>query len=186
MNELAQRQRNKLAFMWEIFWTFFKIGTFTIGGGYAMIPIIERILAEEKGYLSKDEFLERLIIAQTAPGVLATNISVAVGYKLAGAGGAFAAALGTSLPGFLVIIIILLFLKQFENNHYVKAFFAGAEPVVVALLIMAAWTMGKKAIKGKIAWLIGIAAFAAVVFLKVNPIFTIIGGALAGAWLIKE
>lgn len=166
--------------LWDIFWTFLKIGSFTIGGGYAMVPVIERVLAEEKGYLTKDEFLERLIIAQTAPGVLATNISVAVGYKIYGSAGALAAAFGASLPAFAIIIFILKFLKQFENNHLVKAFFSGAEPVIVILLITAAWSMGKKAIHGKIAWLLGICAFILVVFLKINPIFAIVLGGIAG------
>ena len=184
--ELAQQQRRGAALLFEIFWTFLKIGTFTIGGGYAMVPIIERVLAEEKGYLTKEEFLERLIMAQTAPGVLATNISVAVGFKIAGPLGAFAAAFGTSLPGFAIIIIILLFLQQFQDSQLVKAFFLGAEPVVVILLFLAAWSMGKKAVKGKKALLIGLLAFVAVGFFNVNPIFAIIVGGILGILIFRE
>lgn len=186
MSEIAKARPKGMALLWEIFWTFFKIGSFTIGGGYAMVPVIERVLAREKGYLTQEEFLDRLVIAQTAPGVLATNISVAVGYRLAGVAGAGVAALGTSLPGFVIIIIIITMLRQFQDYHVVKAFFAGAEPVVVVLLVLAAWSMGKHTLRRPMAWVFGISSFLAVLFLGVNPIFTIIAGAGLGLLFYRE
>lgn len=186
MSGLAETRPQGAALLWEIFWTFLRIGTFTIGGGYAMVPIIERALVDDKGYLTKEEFLEHLIMAQTAPGVLATNISVATGYKIAGAAGAVSAAFGTSLPGFAIIIIILKFLQQFEKNHFVSAFFSGAEPVVVVLLFLAAWSMGKKAVRSVKAVILGIAAFVAVAFFNLNPIFAIVIGGGAGILLFRE
>ena len=186
MAELAKARPQGVALLWEIFWTFLKIGSFTIGGGYAMVPVIERVLAQEKGYLTQEEFLDRLVIAQTAPGVLATNISVAVGYRLAGVAGAGVAALGTSLPGFVIIILILTMLREFQDSHLVKAFFAGAEPVVVVLLVLAAWSMGKNALHRPLAWVFGIVTLVAVLFWGVNPIFAIIAGAGLGLLLFRE
>lgn len=186
MEALPKAHPRGAALVWELFLNFFKIGTFTIGGGYAMIPIMERVLAEEKKYLTKEEFLELLVIAQTAPGVLATNISVAVGYKLAGKAGSVAAAFGASLPGFLIIIAIFKFLKAFENSHYVRAFFAGAEPVVTVLILLAAWSMAKKAKQKQVAWLFAGIILTVVLLLKLSPIIAIIIGGLVGVILYRE
>ena len=138
---------------WESFRTFFKIGMFTLGGGYAMIPLIEEEVVNRHQWVSKDEMLDLIAIAQSCPGVFAINISIFIGYKLRKTQGAIATALGTALPSFLIILAIAIFFHQFEDNKVIAAMFKGINlgrraqlnwltiwiPIVSALLI---WLMG--------------------------------------------
>ena len=119
---------------WESFKTFFKIGIFTLGGGYAMIPLIEEEVVNKKQWVSKDEMLDLIAIAQSCPGVFAINIATFIGYKLNKVRGAIATTLGTALPSFLIILAIAIFFKQFEDNKVVAAIFRGIRPAVVALI----------------------------------------------------
>ena len=108
---------------WESFKTFFKIGIFTLGGGYAMIPLIEEEVVNKKQWVSKDEMLDLIAIAQSCPGVFAINIATVIGYKLNKTKGAIASTLGTALPSFLIILAIAIFFNQFKDNPYVAAIF---------------------------------------------------------------
>ena len=119
---------------WESFKTFFKIGIFTLGGGYAMIPLIEEEVVNKHRWVEKDEMLDLIAIAQSCPGVFAINIAIFIGYKLRQERGAIATALGTALPSFLIILAIAIFFKQFEDNRFTIWI-----PVVCALLI---WVLG--------------------------------------------
>ena len=103
----------------ESFRTFFKIGLFTFGGGYAMIPMIETEIVDKKHWISKDELMDLLAIAQSCPGVFAINISIFIGYRLRGVKGGISCAVCTALPAFLIIILIALFFHQFDENPYV-------------------------------------------------------------------
>ena len=93
----------------QLFWSFFKIGSFTIGGGYAMVPIIEEELVRKKGWMDGAEFVDMLALSQSAPGILAVNISIATGYRIKGLAGAITATLGTVLPSFIIILLIAMF-----------------------------------------------------------------------------
>lgn len=117
--------------------SFMKIGAFTFGGGWAMISIIEREVVEKHSWIRRDEFLDLLALAQSLPGILAVNIAVATGDKTRGRSGAFAAAVGTILPSFLIILAIAIFLTPdtIKNNHTISAIFMGIRPAVVALII---------------------------------------------------
>ena len=115
-----------------MFKTFFKIGMFTFGGGYAMIPMIEEEVVNKHHWVSREEFLDLIAIAQSCPGVFAINISTFIGYKLKKRRGAITCALGTALPSFLIILAIAMFFHQFEDNPVVAAIFRGIRPVVVA------------------------------------------------------
>ena len=121
----------------QLFVTFFKIGAFTFGGGWAMISIIEREIVDKHHWLEKEEFLDLLAVAQSLPGILAVNISVAVGDKLRGVKGSVCAALGTILPSFMIILAIAIFLTpdMIKNNSILSPVFKGIRPAVVALIV---------------------------------------------------
>lgn len=121
----------------QLFVTFFKIGAFTFGGGWAMISIIEREIVDKHHWLGKEEFLDLLAVAQSLPGILAVNISVAVGDKLRGVKGSVCAALGTILPSFMIILAIAIFLTpdMIKNNSILSPVFKGIRPAVVALIV---------------------------------------------------
>ena len=162
------------------FKTFFKIGVFTLGGGYAMIPIIESEVVERKKWLTKEDFVDTVAIAQTCPGVLAINLSVFIGYKMRRLRGAIFTALGTALPSFLIILIIAMFFHQFEDNKVVAAIFRGIRPAVVALIAVPTFKMAKTA---KIGWSncwIPVACALAIWAMKVSPILIILLAAAGG------
>lgn len=162
------------------FKTFFKIGVFTLGGGYAMIPIIESEVVERKKWLTKEDFVDTVAIAQTCPGVFAINLSVFIGYKMRRLRGAIFTALGTALPSFLIILIIAMFFHQFEDNKVVAAIFRGIRPAVVALIAVPTFKMAKTA---KIGWSncwIPVACALAIWAMKVSPILIIILAAAGG------
>ena len=119
----------------KLFATFFKIGLFTFGGGYAMIPLIQREVIERQTWIDKKEFLDMLVLAQSTPGPIAVNTSVFVGYKTAGVMGAIMATLGTVLPSFIVILLLALFFAEVRENRYVDAAFRAMRPAVVALIV---------------------------------------------------
>jgi len=121
----------------KLFLTFFKIGSFTFGGGWAMISIIEKEIVDKHRWIERDEFLDLLAVAQSLPGILAVNISVAVGDKLRGMKGSLAAALGTILPSFIIILAIAVFLTPdlIKSNNTLNAIFKGIRPAVVALIV---------------------------------------------------
>ncbi len=131
----------------QLFFTFFKIGAFTFGGGWAMIPLIEKEIVDNHGWLTKDEFLDKLAVVQALPGVFAVNISVAVGDKLRGRTGSVIAALGTILPSFLMILTIAIFLtpELIKTNDIVNRIFMGIRPAVVALIIAPVISTGRSA-----------------------------------------
>ena len=120
-------------FYLEAFSIFFKIGLFTIGGGYAMVPLIQNEVVDRKKWISKEDFIDLLAIAQSAPGVFAVNIAIFIGYKLRKKKGAVVMTLGTVLPSFLIILAIAIFFQQFKEFEIVEKIFKGIRPAVVAL-----------------------------------------------------
>lgn len=164
----------------DSFKTFFKIGLFTLGGGYAMIPIIETEVVDKKQWLSREEFLDIIALAQSCPGVLAINVSVFVGYKLRKLRGALCTCLGTALPSFLIILAIAMFFHSFEDNKVVAAIFRGIRPAVVALIAVPTFKLGRSA---RISWTncwIPIAGALAIWALGVSPILIILIAAVGG------
>ena len=119
----------------KLFTTFFKIGLFTFGGGFAMVPLIQREVIEKHKWIDEKDFLDMLVLAQSTPGPIAVNTSVFVGYKLAGVAGAVMATLGTVLPSFIVILLLALFFAEVRENRYVDAAFRAMRPAVVALIV---------------------------------------------------
>lgn len=131
--------------LFKLFTTFFKIGTFTIGGGWVMIAMIEKEIVEKNHWIEKKDFLDLLAIAQVMPGILAVNIAVVLGDNLKGVKGSVCAALGTILPSFFMILAIAIFLtpESIKNNETLNAIFKGIRPAVVALLIAPVITTAK-------------------------------------------
>ena len=167
-------------FYWSSFKTFFKIGAFTLGGGYAMIPIIESEVVDKKKWIDKEEFLDLIAIAQSCPGVFAINISTFIGYKMRKEPGAICSALGTALPSFLIILLIAMVLHRFIDMPWVAAMFNGIRPAVVALIAVPTFTLAKSAhITLANCWIPIISALL-IWALHVNPIFIIIAAGLGG------
>ena len=164
----------------SLFTTFFKIGMFTLGGGYAMIPIIESEVVDKNKWVSKEEFLDLIAIAQSCPGVFAINISVFIGYKLRKVRGAVVTALGTALPSFFIILLIAMFFHRFQDNPVVEAIFKGIRPAVVALIAVPTFNLAKSAhITWATCW-IPITGALAIWLMGVSPILIIIIAALGG------
>lgn len=173
--------------MFQLFITFFKIGAFTFGGGWAMISIIQREIVEKHNWIEKSEFLDLLALAQSMPGILAVNISVAVGDRLRGLRGSITAALGTIMPSFLIILLIAIFLTPdlITHNPTLSAIFKGIRPAVVALIVAPVITSAKAAgINRRTLWIPLVVAL--LIWSKwpvvSNPILYIVTGALVG-WL---
>lgn len=127
---------------WTLFLTFLKIGAFTIGGGYAMLPLIQREVVD-KGWLSKDDFIDLFSVAQSLPGIFAVNISIFVGYKLKKVPGGVVCALGSILPSFFIILAIALFFTHVQDNVWVEKAFKGLRPAVVALIAVPCLTTAR-------------------------------------------
>jgi chromate transporter len=169
---------------YSLFSIFFKIGAFTLGGGYAMLPLIQREVVEKNAWVDEEEFLELLAMAQSAPGPIAVNVAVFVGYKVAGLTGCLLCTLGTVLPSFFIILLIAMYFFNFRSNLYVEGFFKGLKPAVVALIAVPAINMAKKNKSGFLGIMsMGLSLFF-VAFYHVSPVWVILAAAI-GAFLIK-
>lgn len=163
-----------------LFWIFAKIGTFTLGGGYAMLPLIERELVDKGRYLDEQEFLDATAVAQAAPGILAINIAILSGYKMKGFCGSVCCALGAALPSFIIILLIALFFHNFKENPIVQRVFLGIRPAVVALIAVPVFRLAKTAgITYKTAWLPAVSALL-VWLLGVSPVYVVLAAGLGG------
>lgn len=159
--------------LWQIFTVFAKIGAFTIGGGYAMIPLIQAEMAR-RGWISDDELPDIVALSQSAPGVMAVNISIFAGHKLRGVKGSIAATLGSILPSFLIILAIAMFFSAFKDNPWVERAFKGIRPVVVSLIAVPMVNMARKSCKTWWAWLLAVASLLLVALLNVSPLYIIL------------
>ena len=157
----------------ELFYSFLKIGTFTIGGGYAMIPLIRDELVK-RGWLSDEELPDIIALAQSAPGVLAVNMSIFAGYKMRGIKGSVAATLGSVLPSFLIILLIAMLFTGYQDNPVVVRIFKGIRPVVVSLIAVPMINMARKGNKTWWAWLISFVVLFLVAFMNFSPIYILL------------
>ena len=145
-----------------------------------MIPLIEEEVVNRHRWVSREEMLDLIAIAQSCPGVFAINIAIFIGYKLNKVRGAIATSLGTALPSFLIILIIAMFFHQFEDNKVVAAMFRGIRPAVVALIAVPTFNLGKRAQLNKFTIWIPIISALAIWLLGVSPIWIIILAGLGG------
>lgn len=163
-----------------LFWSFFKIGAFTFGGGWAMIPLIRKELVSKKGWIEDSEFVDLLAIAQSAPGPIAINAAVITGYKIRKIPGAVAAVLGAALPSFLVILGFATVLLRYKGSSAIDAVFKGMRPAIFGLLVSAVWQVGRTSVKTRTDVLLAIAGGVLLLGLKLNPIAVVGIAALAG------
>ena len=129
----------------SLFWTFLKIGTFTLGGGYAMLPLIQREVVDRRGWIDEEEFLNMIALAQAAPGIIAVNSAIFIGWRCGGWRGVCGAVLGAVLPSFLIILAIAMVFSEWKEQPAVEAAFKGIRPAVVALIAAPLFKMAKTA-----------------------------------------
>lgn len=162
------------------FLIFFRIGLFTIGGGYAMIPLIEDELVEKKKWMKKAEFLDLLAVAQTVPGIFAVNIAIFIGYKLKRFRGALVMATGTIAPSFIIMLAVALFFQQFAHLPVVEAIFKGIRPAVVALIAAPTFKMAKTTQISRYNIWIPVVSALLIWLLGVSPVYIIIAAGVGG------
>lgn len=164
--------------LFNIFWTFLKIGAFTFGGGYAMIPLIQHEVINNRRWLKEHEFGDLLTLAQAAPGPIALNTAVFVGYKRCRYIGSFAAVLGVVVPSFVIILLVAIFFSDMRHNPWVDAAFKGMRPAVVALIV--APIMGLA--RGMHFSLMAVSAATALLvwYFGMSPVWFLVAGAIAG------
>lgn len=171
--------------LFDIFWSFLKIGAFTFGGGYAMIPLIQHEVISLRRWLGEGEFVELLTLAQAAPGPISLNTAVFVGYKMRGYGGALAAVMGVVIPSFVVILVVAMFFADIRDNRWVDAAFRGMRPAVVALIVAPIVGLAQ----GMSAWLMAVAVAVAVAvwYFGMSPVWFLLAGAMGGIlWAARQ
>ena len=178
-------KKNKII---DIFILFFKIGAFTIGGGYAMLSLIEDEIVNKKNWLEKEEFVDGMAIAQSVPGVLAVNISLITGYKIAGFLGMFAGMLGAVLPSFFIVLFLSQILLAIGNHPIVVAIFNGIKPAIAALILISVYRIAKSANINRYTFIFPIIIAVLIRYLGVSPIIIIIATMILGNiyFLFKE
>ncbi|MFV0583219.1 MAG: chromate transporter [Parabacteroides gordonii] len=164
---------------WTLFLTFLKIGVGTIGGGYAMLPLIQREVVD-RGWLSKEDFIDLFSVAQSLPGIFAVNISIFVGYKLKKNMGSVVCALGTILPSFLIILLIATFFTQVQDNEWVEKIFKGLRPAVVALIAVPCITTARSIKLNYLTMIIPIVAALLIWMGGVSPVWIILAAIVGG------
>ncbi|PUU95259.1 chromate transporter [Halanaerobium sp.] len=164
----------------KIFLIFFKIGSFTFGGGYAMLPIIKRELVDNLGWIKEKDIYNYYAIGQSTPGIIAVNTATMTGYSLRGVKGALAATTGFIMPSLIIITLIATFFKRFQQIDLFQHAFAAIQIAVVALIIDIVIKMWQKSDKTKVSLLIFLLAFLLLVVFNISPVFVILGSAAAG------
>ena len=157
----------------QLFWTYLKIGTFTIGGGYVMLSMIEREIVDRKGWIDREEFMNMIALAQAAPGLIAVNSAIFIGWRIGGWRGVIATVLGAVLPSFLIILAIAMLFQDYKDYPAVEAIFKGIRPAVVALIAAPLCRMAKNA---KITWTTAIIPIAGALLIWL--------GAFSPIWII--
>lgn len=169
----------------QIFLTFFKIAPTTFGGGYAMIPMIEREVVIKKKWVKSEEVADVFAIAESIPGAIAINSATFIGFQVGGRRGAVAALVGMLLPTFLIVILLSILFLYLQGNPMVEAAFQGVRPTIVALITYAGYKIGKTAIYDKTTILATIITVISLFFFQIHPVFIILLGIVAGILLIK-
>ncbi len=162
----------------SLFWAFFKIGLFTFGGGYAMLPMIHREITEKRKWATDQDVIDYYAIGQMTPGIIAINTATFIGYKTAGIPGALAATLGMVTPSLIIITALASLILKYRDNPYVNKALLGVQGAVVALIAVAIVRMGKRAFVDLFSWILGLAGFASLFILNVKPYIIVPAAAL--------
>lgn len=166
--------------LFKLFMIFFRMGAFTFGGGYAMLPIIQKEIVEKRGWATDEEVMDYYAIGQVTPGIIAINTATFIGYKLRGLIGALFATAGMVTPSIIIITIIAAFFKNFAHYELVQRALGGIRVVVVALIASTIISMLKKSVTDKVTFVIFMVGFLALVLLPISPVWIIIAAALTG------
>ncbi|MEG1254790.1 chromate transporter [Clostridium sp.] len=170
----------------NMFITFFKIGSFTFGGGYAMIPLIEREVVDKNSWISKDEFIDIIAISQSFPGALAINSCTFIGYKIGGTLGAVLGLLGVALPSFIIILFIAIAFSKFRNMYIIELIFKGINAAVPILILVGVNSLAKVLDKTATNIVIIIITILLTIFLNVNPVYIILIAAIYGIFINRN
>lgn len=173
---MKQPAKERIKEYWDIFWTMFKIGICTFGGGYAMMAILEKELAERKKWISSEELLDYIAIGQITPGLIAVNIATFVGRKKKGVPGGILATLGVVAPSIMIIMIIAAFLINFQENEYVQHALAGIRVCVCVLIVNAAVGFARKTVIDLLSAAVFVCIFILAVFTRIETVFMVLGG----------
>lgn len=177
MNKLKSLKDNLYL---QLFYEFFKLGLFTIGGGMAMIPLIQNIVVDKKGWMSEEEAVDCIAVSQGLPGVIAINMATFIGRQKKGMLGSICATVGVILPSFLVIILIVELLHGIGNNAYLQGALAGIKAAATGLIAYSAYKVGKKVLTGPFQWILAIGSFIAIAVFGVNAVWMILVGIVLG------
>ena len=176
----SSQEKKNICTLWDIFKTFSVIGCFTFGGGGAMLPLIQRAVVDDKGWLNDEDFCDIITVTNSAPGALAINAAVFIGFRLRGILGAIVGALGVIIPSFVIIILLAAIIIQMGGQVWLEKFFYGVRPAVVALIVVAAFRIGKINVKKVYDYIILVITLAILIFTDIHPVILIIAGALTG------
>ena len=163
-----------------LFWEFFKVGIFTIGGGIAMIPQIQQVVVEDKKWISEEDMLDCIAVAQSLPGVVAINSATYIGNRMYGVKGALAATLGVVAPSFIIIIVVVSFLGAIGENSYILGAFTGIKAAVCGLIMVTAVKLAKQSLMNVFQWILAAAAFVAIAAFGITAVWAVLGGAVLG------
>ena len=164
----------------QLFWTFFKLGLFTIGGGMAMIPLMQGIIVDKKKWMTEEEIVDCIAVSQGLPGVIAINMATYIGHQKKGIGGAVAATIGVILPSLVIIIAVVELLRGIGDNRYVNGALTGIKAAATGLIAYSAYKVGAQVLKGPFQWVLAAAAFGAIILLDVNAVWVILAGIALG------
>ena len=170
----------------KMFISFFKIGAFTFGGGYAMIPLIEAEVVDKHKWLDKEEFMDILVVSQSLPGALAINCSTFIGYKIHGVLGGVIAMLAVTLPSFIIILLLATVFMQFRDNYYVNLAFKGITAAVPMLVLVGVVSLSKGVKRNTLNLIIIILALIALVIFNIHPVIVIASSAIYGLIFLRE
>lgn len=180
-----QADRNGRKLLFPLFWVFFRIGPSTFGGGYAMMPTIEREIVEKKRWIDERELAEMVALAGSAPGGVGVNAAAFVGFRKAGVAGAIAAVAGVTLPTFLIVLALSLFYLFFQDHPKAQAALQGVQGAVVALILFAAYRMARASVFDIATTFVSIVGFLLLFMMDINPLYIILSGLAAGIVLVK-
>ena len=159
--------------LWKLFGVFVKMGTFTIGGGYAMLPLVEQEMTS-RGWISAEEVRDIIVLAQSAPGILAVNMAIFTGHKIRGVKGSIAAAVGAVLPSLVIILLIAMCFTRFRENTVIRRIFQGIRPAAVALILVPAVRMAASGCRDWWTRVIAVLSLLGVAFLKISPVWIVL------------
>lgn len=172
-----------MAELWQLFWVFCRVGALTFGGGYAMLPIVQKEIVEDRRWASQEQIIDYYALSQSVPGIIAVNMAVFLGYERKRVPGAIAAALGVVFPSLVIITVIASFIPYIQEVPFLQHAFAGVRVAVIALIVHAAWAMWRASVRNRAAVAFFAGAFLIMAAMPVSPIVIILVAAVVGAFL---